>query len=291
MRDLLEAASRRGYAVGYFEAWDEYSMEACIEAAEQMQSPAILGFGAATTSRAWFDAGGIEELAGVARALASRARVPTAVLFNEARSIEQVERALAAGCNAVMLGAAELPFAENVETTRKVVALARACGASVEGELGVLGDAGGSSGRLTDPEEALAYVRETGVDALSVAIGTAHCHTDVAEDAGPDLELLRRLHESVDVPLVLHGGSGLSTAAVRAVVSGGIRKLNYGTRLKVLFLQELRRTIASLPPEADVQRVVGSRLATDVLAAGKTKVREHIAGLIRLYGSEGKART
>jgi ketose-bisphosphate aldolase len=297
MRDLLAHASRGGYAVGYFEAWDEYSMEAAVEAAVALASPAILGFGAATTSHAWFDAGGIEELAGIARALALRSGVPTAVLFNEARSLEHVLRGIDAGCNAVMLGTAELPLEENIAATRAVVARAHPRGVDVEAELGHLADAldagaGGVAGQehRTDPTEARRFVRETGVDALAVAIGTAHCHTDVVPGSALDLSLLDELREAAGVPLVLHGGSGLSALGAKAAIEHGIVKVNYGTRLKHLCLQALRAAVAALPEVVDVQRVVGSRATTDLLMPGKMLVRDQIADLIRLYGAAGRAR-
>lgn len=132
MRNLLANALRGGYCVGYFEAWDQYSLEACLEAAEQTRSPAIVGFGAAVTSQSWLDRWGVEELAGIARRLAEMASVPAAVLFNEARTMDQIRRGLDAGCNAVMLDSSRMPYAENLAATKEVVALARGHGADVE---------------------------------------------------------------------------------------------------------------------------------------------------------------
>src|SRR5512137_2017027 len=103
LRDLLADARAGGYCLGYFEAWDQYSLEACLDAAEAERSPAILGFGGAVADGGWMDHRGVELLATLARRLAERASVPAAVLFNEARTLDQIERAIACGCNAVML--------------------------------------------------------------------------------------------------------------------------------------------------------------------------------------------
>ncbi|MHB9031674.1 MAG: class II fructose-bisphosphate aldolase, partial [Anaerolineae bacterium] len=108
---LLADAVHRGYALGYFEAWDQTSFEAVLQAAEQVEAPTILGWGGAITSFEWLEAGGVEEQAGIAMALARRARVPCAVLFNEARSLAQLERALACGVNTLMLDSSHLPYA------------------------------------------------------------------------------------------------------------------------------------------------------------------------------------
>jgi fructose/tagatose bisphosphate aldolase len=174
MRDLLADAREKGYCLGYFEAWDQYSLEACLEAAELARSPAILGFGAAVTDQAWLDRWGVEELARLARGLAEAAAVPAAVLFNEARTIAQIRRGLAAGCNAVMLDSSHMPYEENLAATREVVALARGHGADVEVELGHLPDARDTAhaGTMTDPEEARLFVEQTGVDALAVSAGS-----------------------------------------------------------------------------------------------------------------------
>src|SRR3972149_5806699 len=173
LRDILDQALQHGYAVGYFEAWDQYSLEAAMQAAEAAKSPAILGFGAAVTNPAWLEAGGIEALAGLARGLAERSSVPTAVLFNEAQTHAQALRGLEAGCNCVMLDTSHLDLADNLAATRRLVDAAHALGAAVEAELGRLPNAirPEETGPATDPEQAAHFVQATGVDALGVSIG------------------------------------------------------------------------------------------------------------------------
>ncbi|MCC7361434.1 MAG: class II fructose-bisphosphate aldolase [Anaerolineales bacterium] len=278
------------YAVGYFEAWDLYSLQAVIETAEALGAPCILGFGGAVTSGAWLDAGGVEALAGLARGLAERAGVPTAVLFNEAQTHAQAMRGVAAGCNCVMLDSSHLPPAAHAAATRALVAAAHAAGAAVEAELGHLPTAGDDSeaGHATDPAEAARFVAATGVDALAVSIGNVHLLAD--GQAALDLDRLAQVQAAAPgVPLVLHGGTGLPAAAIRPVIERGVAKINYGTRLKLEFLAGVREALGALPEKFNVHDMVGSRQANDLLLRGQARVRVVLRELTVLYGSAGKA--
>ena len=288
--DLLAHARREGYAVGYFEAWDGYSLEAVMQAAEALRSPAILGFGGAVVSQAWLDAGGLEQLAALARCLAERASVPTALMLNEMRTVGQIRRGLAAGCNLVMLASSHLSLGANIAWTRQVVEMAHAAGAAVEGELGQLADAGASPAhraQRTDPEDAARFVEETGIDALAVSVGNVHL---LMQGESPvDLDLLARLHEAVPVPLVIHGGSGFPSSAVPSAIAQGVAKFNVGTRLKAGYLEAVRVAVAELPRVADPHLTMGSHKRGDVLARGQERMGREIGELIRLYGSAGRA--
>ena len=289
LSELLSQARQRGYALGYFEAWDQYSLEAVLEASEEVRSPAILGFGAAVTSQDWLDSGGLEDLACLARRMAERATVPAAVLFNEARTFTQIRRALDAGCNAVMLDSSHLAYEENVSLTRSVVAAARQYGASVEAELGCLLDASdpeADGSVLTDPAQAAAFVQHTGVDALAVSIGNAHLV--VGREVAVDLELLEHIHCAVSVPLVVHGGTGFPRSAVRTAIRCGVAKFNVGTRLKGAFLAGVSDALPDLAEGRDIHRYVGSHTASDVLGCGKARIRAEILDLMGLYGSVGQ---
>lgn len=288
MRDLLSLALRSGYAIGYYESWDQYSLEGAMEAAEETSSPAIIGFGGAVTNRDWLDRGGIEDMSRLARRLAERSRVPTAVLFNEAQSLAQIQRALAAGCNAIMLESSELSFEENVALTRQVVTLARAVGATVEAELGHLADAIDPRSHvvLTDPEEAARFVELTEVDVLAVSIGNAHLVQ--SGEVAVDLALLSRIHAAVSIPLAIHGGTGFPRAAVRDAIALGVAKFNVGTRLKRLYLAGIRDAMPDPLQVPDIHPFVGSREADDVLQRGKERMKAEIIEFMRLYGSAGR---
>jgi len=291
LRDLLSAAVAGGYAIGYFEAWDQYSLEACLEAAEATRSPAILGFGAAVADQAWLERWGIEELAGLARRLAEAASVPAAVLFNEARTIGQIRRGLDAGCTAVMLDSSKFPLEENLAWTRKVVSMARPFDADVEVELGHLPDARDPSERasMTDPEEAERFVRQSGVQALAVSVGSVH--SLAAGGAALDLERLAAIHAVVPVPLVLHGGTGIPPQLVPKAAARGVAKVNYGMKMKLAYLDGMRTALAGAPPNPDVHALVGGRHQTDVLGRAQARVRELLVSLMRAYGSAGRADT
>ena len=291
MRELLQSARRSRYAVGYFESWDQYSFEAVLEAAEESRSPVILGFGGVLMNRQWFDHGGLRGLAAMGRALAEGTKAPVAFLLNEVASMAQIEQGLAWGFSAVMLDTSHLPLEENIVLTRQVAVAAHAQGVDVEGELGELPDASGIIGdphasALTDPEQAARYVEETGVDALSVAIGNVHILTD--GQARIDLDHLARLHERLNVPFVVHGGTGFPAAAIPRAIELGVAKFNVGTALKQCYFEGARDALATVTGTPNVHELVGSRKAGDFLLRGKVRMREEVLRRMAQYGCMGK---
>lgn len=290
MDQILQRALRDGYAVGYYEAWDQYSLEAALEAAEELAAPAILGFGGAVTDLNWLDGSGIESLSALGRCLAERSSVPTALLFNEAQSHAQILRGLRAGCNTVMLDSSEFALEENIAATRQIVEAAHALGATVEAELGHLADASAPSKatpHLTDPDEAARFVATTGVDALAVSVGNVHILTH--GEAQIDLDRLEAIYRRAQVPLVIHGGTGFPASAIRPAIERGVAKFNVGTRLKQLYLEGIASALSELPPNPHIHDYVGSRGSLDILGRGKALVKAEIMRLTQLYGSVGKA--
>ncbi len=285
--DLLAGARERGYAVGYFEAWDSYSIEAVLEAAELERSPVILGFGCLLLDQAWLDRGGIELFGAIGRIVAGRATVPVSLLLNEAHTVEHAVRGIETGFNAVMLATSE---PEPIATLARI---AHQRGVAVEGELGELPD-GNPAGEIddshasrTDPELAAAFVRETRVDALAVSIGNVHTLESAVAEI--DLDLLAAIQGAVEVPLVIHGGTAFPAPAVPAAIERGVAKFNVGTTLKRSFLEGLSSEIASLPEGASPHDLVGSHRASDLLEAAKPRLVENVRSLMRLYGSAGRA--
>jgi ketose-bisphosphate aldolase len=281
---LLNDALAGGYAVGYFESWDVYSLEAVLEAAEAADAPVILGFGGVMMEPSWLDGGGLERLAALGLAAARSARVPVALLLNEVTNYDQVVRGLRAGFNAVMLDSSALPYGENVHVTRQVVEAAHAVGAAVEAEFGELPDAsgemGGGAGHLTDPSQAARFVAETGVDALAVSVGNVH--TLVDGKAGIAWDRLAAIHRALAAPLVIHGGTGFADEDVAQAIRLGVAKFNYGTALKRAFLEGVVSAIPSAPAEIGYHQVVGSRKEADILQQGKLRVRAEVARRIEL---------
>jgi len=283
---LLADALAGGYAVGYFEAWDGYSLEAVLEAAEAEHAPVILGFGCLLVDQDWLDAGGIETLGCLGRGAAERSRVPVSLLLNEAHTLEHALRGVAAGFNAVMLCSGE------VDTVSRLVREAHARGVAVEGELGTLPDAVGdeidaSRASLTDPARAAAFVEATGVDCLAVSFGNVHVLEGRA--AAVDLERLDAVHGRVGVPLVVHGGTSFPAGAVEGAIARGVAKFNVGTALKRAFLDGLTAAVASTAGDASPHDVLGSHGPADLLGAAKPRLVEVVRELIRLYGGSGRA--
>ena len=289
MDEMLARAQHGGYAVGYFEAWDQYSLEAVLEVAEETASPAILGFGAVHVNQQWLNRWGIVELATMAHELAERSTVPAAVLFNEAATYVQVVRGLMLGCNAVMLDSSELPYEQHLTLTRKVADVAHAVGASVEAEVGRLADAheAGPQAAPTDPDQAADFVARTGTDALAVSVGNVHQLLN--GESKVDLELLERIHEAVPAPLVIHGGTGFPRAAVPAAIERGVAKINVGTVIRRAFLDGVREAAGALPGDPVGHQHLGCRNEDDILVHGKARMKAAVLRLVTVYGSAGRA--
>ena len=289
LQALLGDARNGGYALGYFEAWDLASLEAVLEAAEAEHAPVVLGFGCLLVDQGWLDRGGIEALGRIGSAVAERAAVPACLLLNETHTVAHAIRGLDAGFDAVMLHTTGA--LDSVPDVRAVVEAARARGAAVEGELGVLAEAHDaaiveSGSVLTDPAEAATFVEETGVDCLAVSCGNVH--TLEGRSADVDLDLLAEIHRRVDVPLAVHGGTSFPREAVAAAVARGVAKFNVGTVLKRAFLEGLGDAVGSRG-EAGLHELVGSHGPADLVEAGARRIVPVVRDLIRLYGSSERA--
>lgn len=283
--EMLNLAQKNRYAVCYFEAWDMYSLEAVVEAAESLNVPVIIGFGGVMMDTDWFDHGGLERLGALGLETARQAKVPVVFLLNEVQTYAQIIRGIKAGFNAVMLDTSGLPYAENVQLTRQVVEAAHAVGAGAEAELGTLPDASGEMGAehgtQTDPEEAARFVEETGIDALSVSIGNVHVLTE--GKANIDLARLAEIHRKTDIPLVLHGGSGFPEESIPQVIELGVAKVNIGTVLKQTFFEGIRTAIQSLDDKPNIQQVIGCRKPSDIIQQGKLRMQAEVIRRLKLW--------
>jgi ketose-bisphosphate aldolase len=292
LRSLLDQARAGGYAVGYFEAWDTYSLEAVIEAAEAERSPVIVGFGGMMVDGAWLDNGGISALGAFGRLAAARSHVPVSFLLNEVHTYEETLYGIEAGFNAVMLDTSTWSYDDAVERVGQLVKVAHARGVAVEAELGQLPNAVGgnvddSAGELTDPDQAATFVARTGVDCLAVAIGNVHLL--LGGQATIDLDRLSAIHERAEVPLAIHGGTGFPAALVPEAIRRGASKFNVGTILKKSFLDGIRTALGSAGTDVDVHALLGSHRDADILVAGKHRMCATVREFIRIYGSSGRA--
>ena len=292
MKDMLKKAGRGGYAVGYFEAWNEESLEAVIDAAEEADSPVIIGCGGSMADQDWFNRHGLSYFAALGIEAAAQARVPVALILNEVPEFEQIVEGIKAGFNVVMMDTSKFSFKKNLEITKKIVKIAHPKGVSVEAELGELPMAKNGafdidSYNKTDPEEAAIFAEETGVDALSVSIGNVHVLTK--GKARIDFERLKDIRERVDIPLVIHGGTGFPADAVRKVIKLGVCKFNVGTILKKIYLEETKKYVSKINELNQIQQLVGSRMQKDIFHKATLEMKEKVKYFIRLYGSWGKA--
>jgi fructose/tagatose bisphosphate aldolase len=288
LSELLGRARASAYAVGYFEAWDMYSLEAVALAAEAENAPVVLGFGGMMMDQPWLDRFGIEPMAGYLREVAARTRVPAATILNEVWEMDHAKRGVDAGFGTVMLNTCDLPYEENRDLTAELVAYAHARGVEVQAELGRLPNYGeDEKSALTDPGQAAAFVEATGVDFLAVSIGNVHLRTDGA--ATVDLDRLRAIRSAVDVPLVIHGGSGFPPDAIRGAIAEGVALFHVGSVMKRRCFEAARDALATAPAEPNFQQVVGSRKEQDFMVAARDAIGAAVRDGMRLYGASGKA--
>ncbi len=230
LNDILPAAQAGHYAVGLFNTTDSDMLEAAISAAEETRSPIVIG-----TAEILLPYGELSLIAPSVIAAAKRASVPVVVHYDHGLTFDRCMEALKLGFSSIMFDGSAGDEKENLAATREIVKIAHSFGASVEGEIGHVGNADAGDGETDDmytsPEEAMSFVKATGVDALAVAIGTAHG----AYKTKPKLDIKRLadIHAAIDTPLVLHGGSGLSDDDFRNTIANGIAKVNIFTDLCV----------------------------------------------------------
>ncbi|MER7749869.1 class II fructose-bisphosphate aldolase [Streptomyces bacillaris] len=242
---ITEAAARRG-AVAAFNVITLEHAEAIVEGAEAARAPVILQI---SENAVKYHGGRLRPLARAAHETARAAAVPVALHLDHVHSPELLHQAAECGFSSAMFDAARLPYAENLAATRAAAVWAHGEGLRLEAEIGQVGGKNGeppldahAPGARTDPDEALAFVTATGVDALAVAVGTSHAMT--SRDARIDHDLLARLRDAVPVPLVLHGSSGASDEELARAVAGGIAKVNIGTALNIAMTGAIRERLA-----------------------------------------------
>ena len=296
MSDMLAHAEANKYAVGYFEAFNMDAMLAVLDAAEATESPVIIGFGGQFLSsgkRAVKE--NVYHYGTLAREAAIRSPVPCAVLLNEADVEGMVYQGMNAGFNAVMYQKANEPFEETLKITKEICRVAHFLGIDVESEVGELPDSNIETGTLTngrntDVAEAKRFVRETNIDALALSIGNVHL-LEGGKKAEVDFDLLRKLRKEIDIPLVLHGGTGMDKDALRETIRLGISKVNIGTILKRTYINEIEQFVESKDlSKIDPHVTIGWGGDDDMLSCGRAAIAAKVAEYIGIFGSEGAAR-
>ncbi|MFD0313277.1 class II fructose-bisphosphate aldolase [Streptomyces flavalbus] len=275
---LVTAAAAAHRAVAAFNIITLEHVEAVIAGAEAAAAPVVLQV---SENAVTYRYGRLLPLARAAVAAAERAAVPVALHLDHVHGDALLRQAADAGFSSVMYDAARLPYAENLAATRAAADWAHTQGLWIEAELGEVRGKHGqpppdphAPGTRTDPDEARAFVADSGVDALAVAVGSTHAMT--TRTAALDHGLLKRLAAALDVPLVLHGSSGLPDAELRAAVAGGITKVNIGTALNLAMTGAIRRFLADHPEAADTR---------GYLAVGREAMARTVTAMVRILAT------
>ena len=234
---ILRHARKNNYAVCAFNVENMEMVQAVISAAEETDSPVIIQTSANTVKYAHMD-----YYYAMVQAALKHAKIPVALHLDHGDGRDLAIEAIRAGYTSVMIDASKQSFEDNIKETKRVVDVCKPIGVSIEAELGnvggKVGDTEYGTAGYTKPDEAKEFVEKTGTTSLAVAIGTVH--GVYAGEPNLDLELLAELRKTVDVPLVLHGASGLSEQDVIQCVEKGISKINYATELRIAFTEAVK---------------------------------------------------
>ncbi len=296
---LLQKAQRGKYAIAHFNINNMEMVQGVVRAAEKLKAPIILA-----TSEGSLAYAGMDYLRALAETAAKRSSVPIAFHLDHGKDISLIMKAIKQGYSSVMIDASHEEFEKNIFLTRKVVAAAHRHGVSVEAELGTIGGAEDlvSSRKIlyTDPILAKEFVERTGCDALAVAIGTSHGVYKFAGRGHLNLSLLKQIRSVVNVPLVLHGASGVPLSLVKeaqqygAKLKGvhgvadrqlkeaiklGITKINTDTDLRLAFDAAVRKSVRERPEDIDPRHLLGP---------ARDAIQKVVEQRIMLFGSKGK---
>lgn len=271
--DLVDRATHAGQGVGAFNVALLEQLEAVLAGATAADRPVIVQI----SENAAAYRGALGPLTAAAHEAIAATGVPVALHLDHATDPELIKEAVRRGFTSVMYDGSPLPWQENLSRTRDITTWCHDHGVWVEAELGTVGGKDGpeesahTPGVRTDPGEAARFVADTGVDALAVAVGTAHRMT--RRTAALDLALVAELRAAVDVPLVLHGSSGVADSTLTAAVRAGMRKINISTHLNGVFTAEVRDRLTARPETVDPRRYLGP---------GRDAMAEEVARLLTL---------
>ena len=281
MNEVLKPAQKGKYAVGLFNAVNLELARGIIAAAEKTQSPVIMG-----TAEVLLPYGPLEEVSYYLIPMAKKAGVPVVAHLDHCLKKETCIRALELGFTSIMYDCSTDPYEVNVQKVKEMAEIAHSYGATIEGELGHVGDNEGSaegsshladpSKYFTDPKQAKDYVEKTGVDALAIAVGNAHGAYKLPPKL--DFERIETIRRTIDVPLVLHGGSGLTDDDFKKAIEKGISKVNIFTDINIAAVKAEFRQFTSM-----------DKGIIDLIPAAVEAIKQEVVKKLELFGSVGKA--
>lgn len=277
-KQMLLDAQKGNYAVGAFNVENMEMVMAVMEAAEELKSPVIMQTTPSTVKYA-----GLDFFLANVKAAAERASVPVAMHLDHGSSFELAMQAYRTGYTSIMIDGSHGSFEENIAVSKAVADACTPSGIPVEAELGKVGGKeddldGGDDNPYTDPDQAVEFVKRTGITSLAVAIGTAH--GVYKGEPKLDLDRLSEIREVVDIPLVLHGTSGVPDETVTECVNRGICKVNYATDLRIAFTKGVSEVFSENPNVIDPKKYN---------ACGKERVKEYVMSKMKVCKSVGKA--
>ena len=278
-KELLDHAQKNGYGVGAFNINNMEIVQAIVAAAEETNSPVIL-----QASQGGIKYAGIEYIAALGKVAAEKAKVPVALHLDHGTDLSEIVKCLRFGFTSIMVDGSKHPIEENIAMTQKVVEMCHAVGVSVEAELGKIGGTeedvtvNEREATFTDPDEAVRFVKETGVDSLAVAVGTAH--GVYKGEPKLDFDRIKTIAGMVDVPLVLHGSSGVPDESVKKAISLGIHKVNIDTNIREAFAQGVKDFLRDNPDNIDPRKILGP---------AREAMKQIIIQKMHVFGSAGRA--
>ncbi len=255
LKRVLKKADALNMAVGAFNTHSLEMLPAIISAAKEQGTPVIIQTSVGTAQYV-----GHKNLVAVCKTMAEEAGIDVVLHLDHAKDYEDIKEAIDAGYSSVMFDGSSLPLKENILKTQQIIEYAKNFNVSVEAELGIVGGtedgiaASADEVRYTDPQEAAEFVKQTGIDALAVAIGTNH--GQYKSKTNISFECLKEIKKAVDLPLVIHGGTGVKDEDVRKVIDLGIRKFNVGTELLVTWTKKSKELFGETPENASLRNNV-----------------------------------
>jgi ketose-bisphosphate aldolase len=293
VEQMIDHARKNRYAVGYFECWNYESLKAVADAAEAARSPVLIGFSGIYLPHPQKQVcDRLSTFAAMGLDICQNLSVPANLVFNESADLEWIREAIRLGFGLVMFTDEHLGLEEQVSNVRNIADLAHRVGACVEGEIIALpGQGGGLTEplgdlRLTSPEEAKDFVDRTGVDIFAVNVGQAHWHG--RREVALDLERLSQLHQTIQVPLALHGASSIRRGDLTHSIRFGIAKVNIGSKLKQAFFNALKDACCTADVDYNPYEILGSGLEQDVLVAGRLALQTTVREWMSLLESAGR---
>lgn len=277
--ELLLDAQKNKYAVGAFNVNNMEIIQAIMAAAEELNSPVIL-----QASQGGLKYAGVEYIAALGKLAANSSKVPVALHLDHGTDFEQVMQCIRHGFSSVMIDGSRFPLEENIAFTKRVVEIAHMVGVSVEAELGKIGGTedhitvSEEDATFTDPMEAKRFVEETGVDSLAIAVGTAH--GVYQGEPKIDFDRIEAIRKAIDIPLVLHGSSGVPEESLKRAIELGISKINIDTDIRATFARTVKEYLLENPDQIDPRKILGPATET---------MKQTIMEKMKIFGSDNRA--